>query len=175
SATSGPQGRRAARGDRRERGYRTRGCACCKTIKLLSLRDNSLRELPVAFRGGDDVAGDAALGDRVGLRIADFGADARLRRPGAVEHAGFDRAARGGAAEQGLERLLASGLLRRARCPRSGRNEAEVGRNDQRGLPLHGELVGPFAAADAAGAAAGRKHRARTGEKDEGGRFTPKG
>ncbi len=39
----------------------------------------------VAFGGGDDVARDAALGDGVGLRVADRGADVGIGAAGAVE------------------------------------------------------------------------------------------
>ena len=48
-------------------------------------RDHRRRRLPVTFGRGDDVAGHAALGDRVGFGIAHLAADARRGGAGAVE------------------------------------------------------------------------------------------
>ncbi len=85
--------------------------------------------------------------------IADSPNECRERRAGAVERAGFHAAARSGAAEQRIERLLARGAFGRARGAGRGRGQAEIGRHHQRRLTLHGEFVGPVAVEDAAAAA----------------------
>src|SRR5690606_26904229 len=127
------------------------------------------RVLAVAFGGGDDRAGGGALvhGERAG--IADRRAYSGVRLPGALQCAGFDRAARARSAEQRVERVLRGGPFGRTRGTRLRRNELEVGRDDQRRLALHRELVGPLTAQHAAAAARGDQQRAKDDGYDLGG------
>ncbi len=74
------------------------------------------------------------------------------------------RAARGRAAEQRVERLLRGGAFGRARRAGFRRGQREVGRDHQRRLALHGELIGPLAVEHAAAAAGGQQRRAAGGE-----------
>jgi DNA-binding response OmpR family regulator len=62
--------------------------------------------------------------------------------PGRVEQAGLAGAARCGAAEQGVDRLLLRFARRQARRPGDRRRQAEVGRDDQRRIARDRELVG---------------------------------
>jgi hypothetical protein len=111
----------------------------------------------VALGGGEDVAGYFALGHGVGARIAHRRADARGSGTGAVERGLFDIAARGRAAEQGVERLLRRGRIARARGALARRDQREIGRHHQRGLALDGEFVGPVAVEQSAALAAGEQ------------------
>src|SRR5688572_15269065 len=77
--------------------------------KKRSARDDRPRVLSVTFGRDDDRARRGALVDGVRARIADRAADALVGLARAVDRAGLDRAARGGATEQGLERLLRGG------------------------------------------------------------------
>ena len=134
----------------------------------LSAADACLCLAAIAGRRAEDIAGDIALGNRVGLGVSHGAADARLGRAGMARRGGFHRAARRGAAKHRVQSFLLAAVAGGARRAGLRRGQREIGRHHQRRLPLHGELVGPHPVEQPAMAAA-RQHKGGTAGQNNSG------